>query len=101
MLDADDPTTLKEVLGEVEEQERQQVMKSIVETIGLRHPLVYDIYNLCELCKSNKLATCNVNVLKAILKHFQIPTASKHRKADLIQRLASFVIKCDCFPSRE
>lgn len=92
---------LEDILGEEEEHCRQQVINSIIEEIGLRHPICYDVYNLCEYCKSSKLSKFNVPMLKAILENFEISFKSKDRKTDLVERLAAFVKTCTCFQAAE
>ena len=44
----DDQAELEDILGQQEENSRQLLINSIVEKIGLRHPICYDVYDLCE-----------------------------------------------------
>ena len=93
----DDRAELEGILGEQEENSRQLLINSIIEEIGLRHPICYYVYDLCEYCKSSKLSKFNVVMLKAIPKNFDISSKSKDRKKDLVEHLAAFVQKCPCF----
>ena len=77
----DDQAELEDILGEPDENSRQLIINSIIEKIGLRHPICYDVYNLCEYCKGSKLSKFNVVMLKAILKNFDILFKSKNRKS--------------------
>ena len=99
--DVDDRVELEDILGEQEENSRQLLINSIIEKIGLRHPICYDVSNLCEYCKGSKLSKFNVVMLKAILKNFDILFKSKDRKKDLVEHLAAFVQKCPCFEGPE
>ena len=99
--DVDDRVELEDILGQQEENSRQLLINSIIEKIGLRHPICYDVYNLCEYCKGSKLSKFNVVMLKAILKTFDILFKSKDRKKDLVERSAAFVQKCPCFEGPE
>ena len=99
--DLDDQAELEDIFGEQEENSRQLLINSIIEKIGLRHPICYDVYDLCEYCKSSKLSKFNVVMLKAILKNFDISFKSKDRKKDLVEHLAAFVQKCPCFDGPE
>ena len=47
--------------------EHQNLMANIVEAIGLKHPMTYDTYDLCDLHQQNKLPVFNVQVLKKVL----------------------------------
>ena len=99
--DVHDRVELEDILGEQDENSRQLLINSIIEKIGLRHPICYDVYNLCEYCKGSKLSKFNVVMLKAILKNFDISFKSKDRKKDLVEHLAAFVQKCPCFKGPE
>ena len=99
--DVDDRAELEDILGEQEENSRQLLINSIIEKIGLRLPICYDVYDLCEYCKSSKLSKFNVVMLKAILKNFDISFKSKDRKKDLVEHLAAFVQRCPCFEGPE
>ena len=74
-------------------------MNSIVDEMGLLHPIYYDVYDLCQYRKTNKLSQFNVSMLKNIniLKNYEVPFTAKDRKKDLVQHLAIFVEKCSCF----
>ena len=99
--DVDDRAELEDILGEQEEKSRQLLKNSIIEKIGLRHPICYNVYDLCEYCKGSKLSKFNVVMLKAILKNFDISFKSKDRKKDLVEHLAAFVQICPCFERPE
>ena len=99
--DVDDREELEDILGEEEENSRQLLINNIIEKIGLRHPICYDVYDLCEFCKGSKLSKFNVVMLKAILKNFDISFKSKDRKNDLVEHLTAFVQKCPCFEGPE
>ena len=90
-------TEIEEILEEEEESNRQEVVNSIVDEIGLLHPIYYDVYDLCQYRKANKLSQFNVSLLKNILKNYEVPFTAKDRTKDLAQHLAIFVEKCSCF----
>ena len=97
--DVDDRAEFEDILREQEENSRQLIINSIIENIGPRRPICYD---LCEYCKDRKLLTFNVVMLKAILKNFDILFKSKDRKRDSGEYLAAFVQKCPpCFEGPE
>ena len=90
-------TEIEEILEEEEESNRQEVVNCIVDEIALLHPIYYDVYDLCQYRKTNKLSQFNVSMLKNILKNYEVPFTAKDRKKDLVQHLAIFVEKCSCF----
>ena len=57
--EVDDQTEIEDIFEEEEEDSRQQVISSIIEEIGLRHPICYDVYDLCDYYKCSKLSKFN------------------------------------------
>ena len=37
-------------------------VKEVIENLGLKHPIIFDVYNLCQYYHSNKLSSFNVGV---------------------------------------
>ena len=56
----------------VKNSERQELIESITHELGLKHPITYDTYDLCEYHHRKKLSDFNVPMLKNILCHLQV-----------------------------
>lgn len=97
MDDVDDGAELENILGEQEENSRQLLINNIIEKIGLRHPICYDVYDLCEYCKGSKRSKFNVVMLKAILRNFDISFKSKDRKTRSDGTLGFFCAEMSVF----
>jgi uncharacterized protein YkvS len=82
--------------SEVEFEERVCQINDIVDQIGIQHPIIYDIYDLCQYHKNDKLRLFNVSMLKAICGHFEIPFKSRDRKSDLILKVGEMISECQC-----
>ena len=78
----------------IRESERCVLMENIDEEIGLKHPIAFDAYDLCDYHKRGQLEALNVEMLKTILRHFEIPFRAKDRKADLICLLKEIIQVC-------
>ena len=77
----------------VEENEfRDQVM----DKINVRHPLVYDTYNLCDFCVKRQLAKFNVKMLKEICSYLEIQVKSRDTKMLILDKLNVELSKCQC-----
>ena len=59
--------------SEVEIEERVCQVNNILDQIGIQHPIIYDVYDLCQYYKNDKLRLFNVSMLKSICEHFEIP----------------------------
>lgn len=87
---------LEEVYAEEEEQERREMLENVAGQLGLKHPICYDSYCLCDLSRDKKLETFSVVMLKEMFKFFEIPYGSRDRKKDLVTKLSTFLEGCDC-----
>ena len=93
----DEETNIEDLLSKEEEYDRIQVINQISEEIGLCHPICYDVYDLCEYRKYNKLFKFSNDMLKVILKNFEIPFQARDKKKTFVEHLAVFLQKCLCF----
>ena len=82
--------------SEVAFEERVCQINDIVDQIGIQHPIIYDIYDLCEYYKNEKLRLFNISMLKTICGHFEIPFRSRDRKPDLILKVGEMISECQC-----
>ena len=67
-----------------------------MDKINVRYPLVYDIYNLCELCDKRQLAKFNAKMLKEICSYFEIQVKSRDTKMVIRDKLNVELSKCQC-----
>jgi Arf-GAP/Rho-GAP domain/ANK repeat/PH domain-containing protein 3 len=74
----------------------QELVDSILERLGVQHPIVYDVYNLCDYFKKNKLNVFSVKMLKSICKEFELPFKSKDLKSSLIEKVKDMLAGCTC-----
>ena len=56
-----------------EEVNHMTTVKSVVTENGLTHPIVYDIYDLCDYVKEEKLNYFAVSMFKEICTFFELP----------------------------
>ncbi|KAL9970005.1 hypothetical protein ACROYT_G022307 [Oculina patagonica] len=79
------------------EQEHRQVVEKVMNDLGLKHPIVFDIYNICQYYHDNKLSSFNVNMLREICRHFLIPFKYRDLKKELMAKVADVVKECTCY----
>ena len=80
----------------VKDTERQELLEEIADGVGLKHPITFDVYDLCEYYHRNKLSAFNVQMLKTILSHLEVPFKSKDKKSILISKLREVIGACKC-----
>ncbi|CAH3115399.1 unnamed protein product [Porites lobata] len=62
-----------EGLIDEEEVNHMTTVESVLTEIGLKHPIVCDIYDLCDYVKEGKLNYFTVSMLKEICTFFELP----------------------------
>ena len=68
----------------------------MMENLGLKHPIVFAVYNLCQYFHDNKLSSFNVNMSKDMCRYFEIPFKSRDLKRDLLLKASNLVKECQC-----
>ncbi|RUA04226.1 MAG: hypothetical protein DSY43_06820 [Gammaproteobacteria bacterium] len=82
--------------GECLVDEQLEQLQLVMEEVGFSHPIVYDVYDICEYYQSNRLSTFNVNMLKEMCRFFEISFKAKDRKKDFIVKIEKLVKECSC-----
>ena len=80
----------------VEDTERQELLEEIADHVGLKHPVTFDVYDLCEYYHQGKLSAFNVQMLKNILSYLEVPFKSKDKKSILLSKLSVVIGACNC-----
>lgn len=78
----------------VKDTERQELLEEIVDGVGLKHPITFDVYDLCEYHHQNKLSAFNIQMLENIPSHLEVPFKSKDKKSILIRTLREVIGAC-------
>ena len=74
----------------VKDTERQELLDEIADEV------TFEVYDLCEYYHQNKLSAFNVQMLKNILSHLEVPFKSKDKKSILISKLREVIGACKC-----
>ena len=74
----------------------RQAVEEVIENLGLKHPILFDVYNLCQYYHSNKLSSFNVSMLKDMCGYFEIPFKSRDPERDLLAKVSGVVKECEC-----
>ena len=97
-VDSDDDFApwLKEIKLLDQAVEENEFRDQVMDKINAQHPLVYHIYNLCELCDKKQLAKFNVKMLKEICSYLEIQVKSRDTKMVILDKLNVELSKCHC-----
>ena len=95
----DDESDENEELAEeyaslTDEQMLEKASVAIESEISVKHPLMYDVYNLCEMAFENRLSFFKVKMLREICKRSEIPSNLRDNKSSLVKKLSWMVEDC-------
>ena len=76
--------------------EQRHTVEEVIENLGLKHPIIFDVYNLCQYYHGNKLSSFNVSMLKDMCGYFEIPYKSRDLKRDLLARVSELANEYEC-----
>ena len=87
-----------EEVPNVKEQNIQELTDEVISAIGIRHPIVYGAYNICELSSNLKLTEFSINMLKEICTSMELDTSqiTVKRKKPYVELIDAIVSKCSC-----
>ena len=74
----------------------QEIVQDVNQEVCTDHPIMYDIYDICDYSRQDILNKFNVKMLKAICKRFELSFTSKSLKVDLIDKIKAMVAECSC-----
>ena len=78
------------------ESERNAQVEEVFGQLAVKHPIVYDVYDLCEYYENSKISSFGVKMLKEICKHFDLSFKSDDRKQTLIASIELMIEECEC-----
>lgn len=81
-----------------EEENFCTARESVLLTLDLQHPIIYDQFNVCTLVQDNKLSKLKVGMLQIICQALSLetPVPAVRKKAPYIALLEDVVNKCSC-----
>ena len=76
----------------------EELTNVAAQELKIRHPISYDVYNLCDMVARSKLKTFSVSVLKDICLFFNIDVTdiTVHRKQPYVNKIQSLCLSCVC-----
>ena len=86
------------------ESTHSRIQQEIIDEVQLRHPIVYDTYNLCDLAKGGDLYELGISLLRAVCEHFDVQNVhgdittitDRRRKSAYVAKLQDYLSSCPC-----
>ena len=93
----DDNAELAEEYASLTDEHMLEITNIAVQSeIGIKHQVMYDVCNLCEMAFESKLSFFKVNMRREMCKHFEIPSSLRDSKSRLVKKLSQMVEDCSC-----
>ena len=94
----DDEELVEEYASLTDEQMLEKASVAVESEIGVKHLVMYDVYNLCEIAYENRLLFSRLRCSgkRAVCKHFEIPSNLRDTKSSLVKVLSLMVEDCSC-----
>ena len=88
----------EELEAQLEEEGIENLVKNIINEIGVIHPIMFDTYDLCDLVTSSKLSKFSISMLQEICTFYDLDTSfiKVKRKKPYIEVLKNFIGNCIC-----
>ena len=89
----DDEELFEEYASLTDEQMLEKASVAVESEIGVKHLVMYDVYNLCEIAYENRLLFSRLRCSgkRAVCKHFEIPSNLRDIKSSLVKVLSLMV----------
>ncbi|XP_066028534.1 myosin-6-like [Pocillopora verrucosa] len=83
----DDEELVEEYASLTDEQMLEKASVAVESEIGVKHLVMYDVYNLCEIAYENRLLFSRLRCSgkRAVCKHFEIPSNLRDTKSSLVK----------------
>ncbi|KAK3700601.1 hypothetical protein QZH41_010510 [Actinostola sp. cb2023] len=79
-----------------DEEQLRETSEAVLAVIGITHPVMYDVYDLCTMKAEQKLASFKVKMLMEICSYFELPYNYKDTKSVLIGKVTGMISDCSC-----
>ena len=65
--------------------------------IGLKHPIMFDIYDVCSLAREARLPSLKVKMLRDMCKHFELAFKMQDTNAAPLAKMEEMISECRCY----
>ena len=94
--DADDHL-IEASASDVDEGCLREARNTVMDEIGLKHPIMFDIYDVCSLAREGRLPSLKVKILRDMCKHFHLSFKMRDTKAALLAKMEEMISECSCY----
>ena len=99
VTDADDEDhhLMEASASDVDEECLREARNAIMDEIRLKHPIMFDIYDVCSLAREGRLPSLKVKILRDMCKHFHLSFKMRDTKAALLAKMEEMISEWSCY----
>ena len=83
--------------SDVDEGCLREARNTVMHEIGLRHPIMFDIYDVCSLAREARLPSLKVKMLRDMGKHFELAFRMQDTNAAPLAIMEGMMSECSCY----
>ena len=74
----------------------REARNTVMDEIGLKHPIMFDVYDVCSLARERRLPSLKVKVLRDMCKHFELAFKMRDTKTTLLAKMKEMISEWSC-----
>ena len=74
----------------------REARNTVMDEIGLKHPIMFDVYDVCSLARGWRLPSLKVKVLRDMCKHFELAFKIRDTKTTLLAKMEEMISEWSC-----
>ena len=83
--------------SDVDEECLREARNAIMDEIRLKHPIMFDIYDVCSLAREERLPSLKVKMLRDMYKHFELAFKVQDTNAAPLAKMEEVISGCGCY----
>ena len=68
-----------------------------MDKIGLKHPIMFDIYDVYSLAREARMLSLKVKMLSDMYKHFELAFKMRDTNAAPLAKMEEMISECSCY----
>ena len=68
-----------------------------MDEIGLKHPIMFDVYDVCSLERERRFPNLKVKILREMCKHFELAFKMRDTEAALLAKIEEMISEWSCY----
>ena len=95
--DEDDHLMEANLASDVDEGCLREARDTVMDEIGLKHPIMFDIYDVCSLAREARLPSLKVKMLRDMYKRFELAFKMQDKNAAPLVKMEEMISECSCY----